>query len=259
MQATLPLLMLGLPGCDSPPETLTIHLDLRPCWEHARTLPCGDAVEAGLEDGAIACLALVDENGRLYWQYLLLSEDEGTFRRTGGSPGLQLMPGDEVEVEFLLLRPGGVCSDAVRDCSGDCVISFGRQSLRVYGAGERDLVVGEDESTDCSLVACNTECVSEEDCDGEDNDCDGRTDEAEDLGPPPPGTCRSLGVCASGQEQCGPGGSWSCERPDEYESFELTCDGLDNDCDGRTDEGFLELGDICTTGLGECAARGVRV
>jgi hypothetical protein len=33
------------------------------------------------------------------------------------------------------------------------------------------------------------------------------------------------------------------------------CDGLDNDCDGQTDEGF-NVGQSCTVGLGECARTG---
>jgi hypothetical protein len=33
------------------------------------------------------------------------------------------------------------------------------------------------------------------------------------------------------------------------------CDGLDNDCDGQTDEGF-NVGQSCTVGVGECAGTG---
>jgi hypothetical protein len=37
-----------------------------------------------------------------------------------------------------------------------------------------------------------------------------------------------------------------------------TCDGLDNDCDGATDNGF-DLGAACTAGQGECQASGVTI
>jgi len=34
------------------------------------------------------------------------------------------------------------------------------------------------------------------------------------------------------------------------------CDGLDNNCDGQVDEGFADLGDACTVGLGQCQRSG---
>ena len=37
------------------------------------------------------------------------------------------------------------------------------------------------------------------------------------------------------------------------------CDNLDNDCDGETDEIFTELGENCTSGLGECSQPGTYI
>ena len=82
--------------------------------------------------------------------------------------------------------------------------------------------------------------AADEICDGLDNDCDSKTDE--DLGTIScgEGQCYHLvSFCIGGVEQdCDP---YAGALPE-------SCDGLDNDCDGDTDE---ELG-LLTCGLGEC-------
>lgn len=75
----------------------------------------------------------------------------------------------------------------------------------------------------------------EHSCDGKDNDCDGETDE---LLLPPPGICKTSGVCASLVPVCAEG-QWNCgyDSVADYEGDqEKSCDGKDNDCDGTTDE-----------------------
>ena len=72
-------------------------------------------------------------------------------------------------------------------------------------------------------------------CDGLDNDCDGETDRG--LTPPP--ATKQAGVCAPARKECGGAQGWL--EPDYgglagYEQVEQRCDGLDNDCDGLTDE-----------------------
>ncbi len=73
-------------------------------------------------------------------------------------------------------------------------------------------------------------------CDALDNDCDGETDE--DLeGKAGPG-CGATGVCLGAATSRCYNGNWLCNLallPD-YEPIEGSCDGLDNDCDGGTDE-----------------------
>ena len=68
-------------------------------------------------------------------------------------------------------------------------------------------------------------------CDDVDDDCDGRTDE--DL------TRRcgtNVGICRRGTQTCRRGSFGSCEG--EIRPRSEVDDGLDNDCDGSTDEGF---------------------
>ena len=98
-------------------------------------------------------------------------------------------------------------------------------------------------------------CIGEvppepERCNARDDDCDGRVDEgiAERCGPG--------GACRPARRTC-LAGAWSrCEA--DQAPTEETCDGFDDDCDRRIDEGVrrpcgVEQG-VCLPGVQECAA-----
>ncbi len=77
----------------------------------------------------------------------------------------------------------------------------------------------------------------EEICDGLDNDCNGSPDDA--LTPPPAN--KTQGVCQGQVKECNGTGGWgepSYTLVEHYESEEVTCDGLDNDCNGIIDDNF---------------------
>ena len=86
--------------------------------------------------------------------------------------------------------------------------------------------------------------ISQEVCDGLDNDCNGKLDDSLSA----PGCEKNQGVCKNATQICEGLAGWSDCSPDiykihaksndsTYQSTETLCDGQDNDCDGTTDEG----------------------
>ncbi|MFH1770192.1 MAG: MopE-related protein [archaeon] len=125
-------------------------------------------------------------------------------------------------------------------------------------------------TTECTLT--DDPCYGPEICDGIDNTCDGLIDENDVCGVCTPGEtqeqfCRTdVGECQSGTKtrDCINNGfdggiwdSWSVCTGFVGPTTE-TCDGLDNNCDGFTDEGF-DVGDSCSVGVGQCMNTGNKV
>ena len=84
---------------------------------------------------------------------------------------------------------------------------------------------------------CNAAVASEEACNGEDDNCDGQIDE--DLGMKSCG----IGECFHEVPACDGGFPAFC-NPAEGSSDEK-CDGLDNNCNGETDDFWPEVGEPC--------------
>jgi hypothetical protein len=99
---------------------------------------------------------------------------------------------------------------------------------------------GTADEADCAAQDAAIHPGAQEQCDGLDNDCDGKVDE--DLG----ALFCGKGECAHTVKTCLNGQLQTCD-PFAGIAFE-TCDGLDNDCNGLVDEGM----GFVACGKGEC-------
>ncbi|MDI1481161.1 MopE-related protein [Polyangium sp. y55x31] len=131
---------------------------------------------------------------------------------------------------------GQLCSDGIGACA-----TSGSLYCNAAGQAVCDAFPGE---------------PSDETCNAVDDNCDGVVD---DGNPEGGGACTTglAGVCGAGTENC-LSGVVQCTPNVAPGSTPETCNSLDDDCDGQTDEGFA-LGTSCTVGLGVCAASGVTI
>jgi hypothetical protein len=109
--------------------------------------------------------------------------------------------------------------------------------------------------TSCTNGTVGDNCTpgapaSDANCNGSDNDCDGRTDEHFVSSPT---TC-GVGACAATGSTTCVGGSVQSSCTPGPASPDTSCDGVDQDCDGRMDEGYVSQTTTC--GMGGCQAFG---
>jgi hypothetical protein len=96
--------------------------------------------------------------------------------------------------------------------------------------------------------------ASDATCDGIDDDCSGQSDEDYESTP----TSCGVGACAAaGQNVCVNGTLTDTCAPGAPAASDATCDGIDDDCSGQSDEDYESSPTVTTCGIGACAATGV--
>lgn len=167
--------------------------------------------------------------------------------------------------ESLFAPPGtclnkGVCAGPLVDgkpvakCDGvggfSCTYPYGYEAVNetLCDGFDNDCDGFTDEGLTNACGSCGA--VPAELCNGKDDDCNGKTDDLVALA----NDCTSTGVCSQAKSSC-LGGTRACSFPPSWEVTETKCDGLDNDCDGQTDE-EMGIGSPCSKGDGVCAGTG---
>ncbi len=139
-----------------------------------------------------------------------------------------------------------MCDSKDNDCNGQTDENLSQECATVCGKGLESCVQG-------AWKNCTAPLPSSEICDGKDNDCNGKTDENLTIYQ----TCGTTetGECMMGKEAqyCINGKFTNWKDCTAIQPQKEICDGLDNDCNGQTDEG-LTLEQVCgISSVGVCA------
>lgn len=199
--------------------------------------PCGPEVCDGKDND---CDGDIDEG-------LSFDEDNDGHYAIGSCTG----PADDCDDNDNEVYPGApeLCDGKDNDCDGT-EDDFTRTTHCGVGQcagniGEQTCTAGSWSADTCDPFAGSTP----EECDNQDNDCDGATDEELTR----PTTC-GLGECSgnTGEEVCS-AGSWVNDTCDPFAgATSEICDGNDNDCDGAVDEDNPGGGKVCGSDVGQC-------
>ena len=150
--------------------------------------------------------------------------------------------------------PDEICNGVDDDCDGTADEGFGC----VAGSSTSCTTSCDNPGDSTGTITCDATCTPgaceppSEGCTGKDDDCDGRTDETVECTEGEMQSCMTS-CGSSGTQTCSAGCSFgACAPPAEV------CNGADDDCDGRTDEGFTCVPGstgTCPSGCGTTGSR----
>jgi len=220
----------GRCGPEAEVNALSARVDLTGCFVGSSPALCPALVAPRGE--LSACLAVTiepagDAPREVDLPLQLEVADEGAWiLRSPAESGVFVRVGDPTQVRLRLVDspPGDGATCAAHAAADSYVAVGGDERASVGRAGVLEVAYGADGSP------CSFECV--EACPPGERTCRSPC-RPEEL-------CGDTGVCAGLQPVCDDAAEgWRCELPASHEADETRCDGLDNDCDGWTDEGRL--------------------
>jgi hypothetical protein len=165
------------------------------------------------------------------------------------------------------IHPGAaeICNGIDDNCNGKVDEKLGSTTC---GVGECQVTV-----KNCVKgvpQTCTPKDPTPEICDGKDNNCDGQIDNDPTLDVDHDGFCACAPSVMNGGDKKGyrdnendENHRFKCDCDDTnagiYPGAQELCNSLDDNCNGKVDEAFKDLGKKCSLGEGECAAKGVYV
>jgi hypothetical protein len=192
---------------------------------------CDGATDEGFTVGT-TCTAGIGECTRV-GQTICKVDASGTVcDAVAGTPLTEICNGKDDDCDAATDEAGATgCTSFYRDQDAD---GYGAGALQCLCARSGDYTATT--AGDCNDTVASVRPGATEQCNGVDDDCDGATDESA-----PQVLCANQrGVCAGSRVSCSGGSYPPCgatEYGGSYQPAELSCDLLDNDCDGTTDEG----------------------
>jgi hypothetical protein len=148
-------------------------------------------------------------------------------------------------------REGRFCVPRTGSCSCESAMAGASRSCSV--ASELGTCWGTQTcQAETGWTACSASAPASEVCDGVDNDCNFLIDDGVGPGEPCERTVAGIGTCR-GVTACMGEAGFVCQAPTPRTEL---CNYVDDDCDGRVDETFPTLGDLCQSGVGACVRFG---